>query len=92
MKKNGRTGLNLYHNHEKTVSANACIAEYAHSAWVGILVGNRELSKQKELSPSSDLSTARAELIRLAYPWFGTATSVVGIICLVSGVLDSRGC
>lgn len=90
--KNGRTGLNLYHNNDKILSVNASIAEYVHGTWVGILVGNWELSKQKELSPSLDLSTARAELIRLAYPWFGTGTTVVGIICLVSGVLDSRGC
>lgn len=71
---------------------NACIAEYGHCTWVGILVGDRELSKQKELLLSLDLSTARAELIRLAYPWFGTGTTVVGIICRVSGILDSRGC
>lgn len=61
-------------------------------ARVGIWAGDRELPKQKELSPSSDLSPARAEPIRLPYPGFGRGTTVVGIICLVSGVLDSRGC
>ena len=71
------------------------MAAYARGARVDILAGDRAnvgSPSKKELSPSSDLSSARAELVRLAYPGFGAGTTVVGIVCRVAGVLDSRGC
>lgn len=71
VKKNRRTGLDLYHNNEKIWSTHAWVTEHLHSARVGVSVDNRELSKQKDLIAVSGFinSKSRTHQVILPLAW-----------------------
>lgn len=70
VKKNRRTGLNLYHNNEKTWSADARVTEYLRGTQVGVAVDNPELSKQKDLTISGFIdSKSRTHQVIVPLGW-----------------------